>query len=913
MEGDVGTGKKLDLVKAPEVPALALSGVVPMNMGGMAAVDATITLTFNRPVVAGTGMISIANKTAGTSQAIDVADGSQVLFSGSTMIIDPVGDFPLASLMEITFGAGAVKDSDGIGFAGVASGVVDFTTVPDSKTASVISAGAPHWGGQNVGSAVAITYAFMTDGTDQGNAATVTGVDGFVYRISNSSFAPMSQEATAAAASIMAALKQYANITISPLVLTGGNSWHDAAIRLGTNDQMNVGYEYGSPPRGNGRGGAVFITNNAISLLNSAFDRPVAGNLNYVMLLRGILRALGLKAPDNATTGAGIAEGPYLPDDLDNSAYSVMAQPGGAAVVTGLWPATPSIFDVSALQYLYGANMGAAPSNDVYKLDTRYLETIWDPNGVNTLDGGGNTDSMVLDLREGQFSRVGGYTVRALALGTKMQGAMGGAGNDTIHANALGDTINGGAGMDTVVFDGKAGEFTVTRDQSTVRIGRSGATATVTGGEILEFTDRAIVLAPDAPGAGPQALGTLSLLRDAGTTIAVADAMSTVVGGTGVDVVSLGGGGTTILLRGLETLAGGSGTDVIIIGDTGCTMIVSQLDVLIGGNGADAIGLGDTGSTIILRGLEVLDGGVGTDAITIGDTGTTMIVQGLEVLAGGAGTDVIVLGNGGATMVAGGLEILVGGMGTDIVSLGGGGGTMLLRGLEKLAGGVGTDVVFLGDTGATMSVSGLEVFVGGAGTDVIGVGTWGSTMLLRGIETLIGGTGTDIISFGDTGSTLVVSGVETVIGGAGRDVVMFTGADVRTVVLNPWGMISVAGFRPGVDRLVVGATLGSLIDKNGDGAARLVNRAPNEMTANDEVAILTAPVTSLDDIDQVAAAIGTVQGARVDATVLVLACTGNGTGAWLATDRNGDGIVAASEVRLVGVFPAANITAVTFG
>ena len=105
-----------------------LTNLSPADEAGNVAVGANIVLTFNEAVHTGTGIIHLDNFTKGGGRDISVSDTTQVSFSGNTMTINPVDDLTNGNHIEVTFSAGAVFDSAGNSFAGLAAGVLDFTT-----------------------------------------------------------------------------------------------------------------------------------------------------------------------------------------------------------------------------------------------------------------------------------------------------------------------------------------------------------------------------------------------------------------------------------------------------------------------------------------------------------------------------------------------------------------------------------------------------------------------------------------------------------------------------------------------------------------------------------------------------------------------------------------------------------------
>jgi Putative Ig domain/Peptidase M10 serralysin C terminal len=75
----------------------------------------------------------------------------------------------------------------------------------------------------------------------------------------------------------------------------------------------------------------------------------------------------------------------------------------------GYTPWKLGVYDIAALQHLYGANMETKTGNDTYSYnsDTPVFDTIWDAKGVDTLQQLGSRDA-IIDLRGGEhMSRMG--------------------------------------------------------------------------------------------------------------------------------------------------------------------------------------------------------------------------------------------------------------------------------------------------------------------------------------------------------------------------------------------------------------------------------------------------------------------------------------------------------------------------
>ena len=154
-----------------------------------------------------------------------------------------------------------------------------------------------------------------------------------------------------------------------------------------------------------------------------------------------------------------------LPDDENNLQYSVMS--GSGHPDFGL-PDSYQLYDVEALQHLYGANDEYAAGDDVYTYEDLVDQTtvIWDAGGHDTIDLSNANESVSIDLNNGAFSTVAtsGANNLAIAFESNIEDAIGGAGDDSIIGNELDNFIAGGAGDDT--FTGGSGSDVFRSDLS---------------------------------------------------------------------------------------------------------------------------------------------------------------------------------------------------------------------------------------------------------------------------------------------------------------------------------------------------------------------------------------------------------------------------------------------------------------
>jgi Ca2+-binding RTX toxin-like protein len=236
--------------------------------------------------------------------------------------------------------------------------------------------------------------------------------------------------------------------------------------------------------------------------------------------------ALGLKHPfadPDGSSGSGI--GPFLPAGDDNLAYTEMSYTGSEH-----HPGTYSPLDIAALQYIYGA----APTD--HATDTRWImgttyALIGDGGGIDVIDGSAQTQDLTIFLDDGYWSHIGAkadsITARgqfSINIGTTIENAIGGTGNDHISGNEVAnnlaggdgndvlkgeagnDQLAGGAGLDTAVYAGAHDGYLLAQGGAGMTVtDKSGAEGvdTVTGVERYVFSDGA--LAFDIAGSAGQA------------------------------------------------------------------------------------------------------------------------------------------------------------------------------------------------------------------------------------------------------------------------------------------------------------------------------------------------------------------------------------------------------------------------
>ncbi len=211
---------------------------------------------------------------------------------------------------------------------------------------------------------------------------------------------------------------------------------------------------------------------------------------------------------------------------------------------------TYMMYDIAALQTMYGANFNTNSGNTTYSWSAttgemfingvgqgapggnRIFLTIWDGNGVDTYDFSNYTTNLNVDLTPGNFSitststtfqraSLGGgnlapgnifnalqFNGDARSLIENANGGSGddiitgnaannvlsgGAGNDTLRGAAGNDQIDGGTGTDTAVFAGARASYSiVTYNGSVVVLSAAEGNDSIVNVENLRFSDQTL-------------------------------------------------------------------------------------------------------------------------------------------------------------------------------------------------------------------------------------------------------------------------------------------------------------------------------------------------------------------------------------------------------------------------------------
>jgi serralysin len=508
---------------------------------------------------------------------------------------------------------------------------------------------------------------------------------------------------TAQQATMRAALKMFtsvANLSFNEITET---STQHADLRFALSDKPGTAWAYF--PSTSAAGGDAWFNKSS-----GSYTTPLKGNYAHLTFMHEIGHALGLEHAHEANV---------MPQDRDSIEYTVMSYRSyvGASTTSGYinetWGYAQSLmmFDIAALQHMYGANYSTNSSNTTYTWSpttgemfinnagqgapgsNKILLTVWDGGGTDTYDFSSYGTNLAVNLQPGGWTTtatsqlsnlhwdgskvaVGNIANALLHKGDAralIENAVGGFGNDVMTGNdannwlsgAAGndrltggrgnDTLDGGTGDDTVVFSGERSNYSVAKlsdgsiQLADLRSGGPDGQDIVWGAEWLQFTDRLYSAAELStdPAAVPL---TLAKTAPDNLTLTGTDSRNTLLGGAGDDKL-YGKGGNDILVgaAGRDYLSGGTGMDTASYTNAKAAVLADLL--YASRNTRDASG--DRFSSV-----ENLTGSAYADSLR----GTNAA----NAIQGGAGNDTL-YGRGGNDKLVGGAgkDVLYGGSGAD--------------------------------------------------------------------------------------------------------------------------------------------------------------------------------------------------------------------------------------------------------
>jgi hypothetical protein len=375
----------------------------------------------------------------------------------------------------------------------------------------------------SAGTAVTLTYSFLTASPA---GATATDANGFK---------PMTAAQQAAVKVALDSWAAVADITFTQ-VSSGGN------LQVGTNNQGDDSSAYAYLP--GGRGPVYMYTNNTYA----AGSTYAAGDFGASVLIHEFGHTLGLKHPGDYDSTGAAADGPFLPAATDNLDFTQMSYNTGSGFsLNGNYGVTPMLFDIQAIQYMYGANMAYHTGADTYSfVRDSALQCIWDAGGTDTLDFSACTGATIINLNQAGFSSTApGYNNISIAYNVTIERAIAGSGGSTIYGNDAGNVITGGIRSD--IIDLGKGSDTVT--------GGGGADTVVFDLALASYGFSGNKSALTVTGEGTDLLNNISTLKFSDRTIQLSNYISLSGGGAGDDTLVAGTGN--------ELFSGGTGFDTV--------------------------------------------------------------------------------------------------------------------------------------------------------------------------------------------------------------------------------------------------------------------------------------------------------------------------------------------------------------
>jgi len=398
-------------------------------------------------------------------------------------------------------------------------------------------------------------------------------------RIPNGAFGyAFNQEEMDAAINAMNAYSSVANISLTET--TDFSQANIAWAFLDSEDSGSGVLGYAYTPESGDLSGITTINWQSYSedsvLIEGSID---PGSYYYLIFTHELGHALGLKHPHDSDSPYDVYPG--VSGDRDGGDNGLNAGPwtvmtyNDSTANNGFSPTTNSYsgfltglgaFDIAAVQYLYGANLGANTGNNTYNLrDQNGFSCIWDNGGIDVIDASGLNKSVKIDLRNatlqnssgggGFISQINnefkGYTIAYNSTGTCIiENATGSSAADTLTGNSGNNTLDGGTGADTMAGGGGNDTYVVDDVSDVVTEAASAGTDTVQS----SVTHTLAANVENLTLTGTAAINCTG--NSAANTLTGNSGNNTLDGGLGNDILN---GGT-----GKDTLKGSTGVDKFI-------------------------------------------------------------------------------------------------------------------------------------------------------------------------------------------------------------------------------------------------------------------------------------------------------------------------------------------------------------
>ncbi|WP_019915166.1 M10 family metallopeptidase, partial [Methylophilus sp. 1] len=629
------------------------------------------------------------------------------------------------------------------------------------------------------------------------------------------------------------------------------------------------------------RSGDIWFNDDQSASPDNTFE---VGTISYFAGLHEIGHALGLDhsfAEEDGEIG--------LPAKIDYIQYTVMSYSDRPGLrydgLNEYYPTTPMLYDILAIQHLYGANNSYNADDTVYEFSSsqHYYETIWDGGGNDTIKYTSSTGG-VINLEAGAFSRLGqtfkvgpnNATVQqdniAIAFNVVIENAIGGSGNDKITGNSADNHLQGGTGNDTLdgaagndIIDGEdgvdkliggAGDDTYIVDL--IKTGKNAASYKVAlqdtiteaanaGTDTVQLRSLGSIDYSDMENATTLTLGAnlenldvsatedikLNLTGNSLDNILTGnDADNILDGGKGIDTL-IGGAGNDTYILDLKVSAGNIDFDDTITEDNGSTEGVDTVKLRGTTNLATAIDI----SLNLWTNIETLDASAtGTTKLTLkgNDEDNTLIGNNAaNILEGGLGNDIL---NGGA-----GADTMIGGKGWDTYYVDNIKDVIVeLENTDHVLADEGIDTILSSISLSLANYDNVEYLTLLGKANLNATGNDGSNLLIgnAGNNILDGGGNRDDMQGGAGNDTYIVDDVndqaiETIAGAAGGiDIVLSSVSfslnyNVENLTLT--GTENIDGYGNELNNTIRGNAGNNRLGGGGDGSDTLIGGAGNDI------------------------------------------------------------------------------------
>lgn len=693
------------------------------------------------------------------------------------------------------------------------------------------------------------------------------------------------------------------------------------------NTTTNIGYAHAYYPGSYTGAGSVWMNSNygANSGTNNLMT-PVIGNWGFQTFIHETGHALGLDHSGNYNGGSPTyaLNASFFQDSQQYTVMSYFTADNTGAdwfASDGRWyfPQTPMLYDVLALQSMYGAETTTRNGNTTYgfnatsdvpsifnfAFNAHPVLCIYDAGGIDTLDFSGWNTASRIDLAPGSFSDCDMMTSNvSIAFSATIENARGGGGADTISGNAVAnllaglagndtlsglagndtldggdgnDSLNGGAGndrllgglgTDTAVYGGLRANYSIVYDAVVaaftiidLRVGSADGTDWLQGLEFARFADILLDLAT---------LITTTTLKVTGPT----EGADTLIGTTGGDsIAGLGGNDRLEGLAGNDSLDGNAGNDT-----------------MVGGLGDDSYWYDGVLDQIVENVGEGVDTVYSTISVTLGDNLEKLVLVGAAALNGtGNSLGNTLTGNGAANFLDGGLgfDTMIGGAGDDtyvvdqtsdvvVETAGNGIDTVQASASYTLSAEV-ERLILMGTSAINGTGNSLaNSLTGNAANNILDGGL--------GADTMTGGAGNDTYVVDDKGDVVVETanaGLDTVRASVSHTL----SANVENLVLT--GTAAIDGTGNALGNVITGNSANNVLN-GGAGVDTMIGGL-----GNDSYFVETAGESVVENAgegtDTVYAGIGVTLWANVENLVITGASSVNGTGNSLGNQITGNG------------------------